>query len=319
MFDTDTFLTQLYVTVDDFCKDCCKQQSLHNLIPFGSRGPAPTLSPSETITLALFGQFARFTSERAFWRFAQSHLIHLFPTLPDRSQFNRLLRQYSLAIQSFALFLPRNGGCFDVPFECLDRVGVATRWCGRRGVGHLSHHTDVGKCSRLGFFHGVSLLTCVTPSGQITGIGMGPASAKDQPLAEVFFAARAATDHRLPGVGTPTGTNEYLVDKGFSGPKLHERWYADYGVRVRCPPRRGGWDGKPWSRSLYHLMAGARQIVETVHDKLLNAFRLGRERPQEWSGLWARVWAKAGLHNFCFRLNQLYGRPPLAFADLLEA
>jgi hypothetical protein len=36
-------------------------------------------------------------------------------------------------------------------------------------------------------------------------------------------------------------------------------------------------------------VAGIRQIVESVYDKLFNAFGLHRERPHELSGLRARL------------------------------
>ena len=45
-------------------------------------------------------------------------------------------------------------------------------------------------------------------------------------------------------------------------------------------------------------MAGIRQIVESVYDKLFNAFGLWRERLHELSGLRARLAARIALHNF---------------------
>ena len=62
----DTFLTVLYVMVDDLCKQ-------HSLSMPRHPGPAPKLGLSELLTLALFGQWARFPSEQAFYRFAQRH------------------------------------------------------------------------------------------------------------------------------------------------------------------------------------------------------------------------------------------------------
>ncbi len=61
-----------------------------------------------------------------------------------------------------------------------------------------------------------------------------------------------------------------------------------------------------------------RQIIETVNDKLLNTFRLARERPHDLTGFQARLAAKVALHNFCLWLNLHLGRAPLAFAELLE-
>lgn len=83
MIDVDTFLTTLYVTVDDFRHSCRPKNVTH------SPGPEASLSPSEVVTLALFAQWARFASERDFYRYAKTHLRGAFPTLPHRSQFNR--------------------------------------------------------------------------------------------------------------------------------------------------------------------------------------------------------------------------------------
>src|SRR5215471_10970862 len=83
MYDVDTFLTVLYVTVDDLIKN----QPAAAPRP----GPAAALCPSELITLALFSQWRQFASERAFYRYALRHLRSAFPTLPERSQFNRRL------------------------------------------------------------------------------------------------------------------------------------------------------------------------------------------------------------------------------------
>ena len=64
-------------------------------------------------------------------------------------------------------------------------------------------------------------------------------------------------------------------------------------------------------------MAGIRQIVETVYDKLFNTFGLYRVRPHELGGLRARLAERVALHNVCMWLNDKLGRPRLAFADLL--
>jgi hypothetical protein len=60
----------------------------------------------------------------------------------------------------------------------------------------LPGQADLGVSKRLGFFHGFGVLLAVHPEGVVTGFGFGPASAKDQRLAEVFLAARAQV--RIP-------------------------------------------------------------------------------------------------------------------------
>ncbi len=77
MLDVDTFLTTLYVMVDDFC---------HSRTPKRRPGPKSSLCASEVITLAIFARWSRFASERDFYRYAETILLDAFPTLPSRSQ-----------------------------------------------------------------------------------------------------------------------------------------------------------------------------------------------------------------------------------------
>jgi hypothetical protein len=65
-------------------------------------------------------------------------------------------------------------------------------------------------------------------------------------------------------------------------------------------------------------VAGARQIVETVYEKLAHTFHLDRERSHDLSGFQARLAAKLALHNFCIWLNAQLSRPQLAFTDLVD-
>jgi hypothetical protein len=97
MLDVDTFLTALYVIVDDSCQSRRPQQR--------RPGPEASLSAGEVIALSIFARWSRFASERDFYRYAKSHLRGAFPTLPDRSQFNRLVRFHAEAIEEIALHL----------------------------------------------------------------------------------------------------------------------------------------------------------------------------------------------------------------------
>jgi hypothetical protein len=158
-------------------------------------------------------------------------------------------------------------------------------------------------------------LLAVNPVGVITGFGFGPASTKDQPLAETFFALRRQPHPGLPSVGTPA-LGPYIVDKGFEGQANHAVWRQTYGAQVICPPKRNS--KAPWSKRLRRWVAGVRQMVETVYDKLHHTFRLDRERPHDLSGFRARLAAKMALHNFCIWVNIQLGRPRLAFTDLVH-
>lgn len=307
MYDVDTFLTILYVTADDFGKT--------QPLPPPRPGPAAALSPSEVITLALFSQWRQFESERAFYRYAWRHLRQAFPTLPARSQFNRLLRSHHDAILTFALALGAEVNLPSAGYEVLDSMGVPVRNVKRRGSGWLAGQAALGWCNRVGWFEGVKLLTVVSPSGVITGFGIGPGNCGDHRLAETLLAARWQPQPRLLCVGHSLD-DCYIADTGFAGRQVRFRWQSSYGAQVITQPDQR----RPhrWPKALRRWLAALRQIVETVHDRLLEGFRLEHERPHVLRGLQARLAAKVGLHNFCCWLNHLAGRGPLACADLLD-
>lgn len=305
MVEPHTFLTALYVMVDDFFKAKCTPE----------KGPNASLTRSEVVTLAVFGQWSRFGSERGFYRYAKHRLLAAFPTLPYRGQFNRLLRHHYEAIIAFFLHLVDVMQAQDCPYEALDSSGVPTRDSKRRGAGWLPGQANIGWSNRLGWYEGFHLLISVNPQGVITGFTFAPGSTKDQMLAEDFLAFRHRPHPRLQRLGMPA-QGEYVVDKGFEGKTHHQRWYLDYGARVACPPKRNS--KHPWPKELRRWLAGLRQIVETVFEKLHNTFRLGRERPHQLDGFQARLAAKVSLHNFCIWFNTRLGRPPLAVADLLD-
>jgi hypothetical protein len=267
------------------------------------------------VTLAMFGQWQRFGSERGFSRYAHRHLRAAFPQWPTREQFNRQMRQPHEALVAFFLHLVQFLAAQHCPDEALDSAGIPTRDAKRRGAGWLPGLADIGWSNRLGWDAGCYLLLAVNPVGVITGFGFGAGRTKDQPLADTFFALRRWPQPGLPSVGAPA-LGPYVVDKGFKGQANHAGWWQTYGAQVLCPPKRHS--KTPWPKSLRRWLAGIRQIVETVYEKLFHPWRLDRERPHELSGFRARLAAKIALHNFCIWLNEQLGRPRLAFTDLVD-
>lgn len=184
MVDPDTCVTARYVVaVDDYDK-------AHPVAGTPRAGPAPALSRSEVVTLAILAQWAAFPSERAFYRYAQAHLRPALPPLPRRSQYNRLLRRvhdWLVAVGQWLADQVVEAGC---AYEVLDGLGVATRSVHRQGTGWLYGEADVGRCSRLGWYHGLHLLTVVSPEGLVTGYGTAPAATAEQVVAETLLACR---------------------------------------------------------------------------------------------------------------------------------
>jgi hypothetical protein len=303
--DPDTFLTTLYVLVDE----CCTALPIER-----RRGRKSSLTRSEAVTLALFSQWGRFGSERDFYRYADQRLREAFPRLPHRTQVNRQIRRERDTIVAVGDAIADRLDARTVEYEVLDATAAPVRNAKRSGSGWLAGQAALGRSSRLGWYEGFAVLIAASPDGVITGHGFGPGNTKDQTLAETFFAARRVPQPALPSVGRPSG-EPYLADSGFIGAKRHTGWAQDYRARVICPPYRSA--AKNWPPALRRWLGGLRQIIETVNGKLVQHFRLDRDRPHTLDGFAARLAAKVALHNACCWLNRLRGRPTLAFADLL--
>jgi hypothetical protein len=160
MLDVETFLTALYVMVDDFCQSRLQEPN--------RPGPRASLCESEVITLAIFARWSRFVSERDFYRYASDQLREAFLTLPDRSQFNRLVRFYADAIERMALHLARMMEGSQPPassYQALEASAMPVRDAKRRGHGWLAGYSEIGWSNSLGWYEGFSLLTAVEPWG----------------------------------------------------------------------------------------------------------------------------------------------------------
>ena len=211
MVDVDTFLTTLYVMVDDFCHSR-PQKEQH-------RGPDASLSPSEVVTLAIFARWARFGSERDFYRYASARLSGAFPTLPDRSQFNRLVRHSLGLIERMALHLADVMKAQRCPYQALDSSAMPVRDAKRRGEGWLAGYADIGWSNSLGWYEGFRLLVAVDPTGVVTGFG--------------FCAASAADQQRWPRPSSPCGIDRTLGCRAWDQPSPRDPTWPTRASRAK--------------------------------------------------------------------------------------
>jgi hypothetical protein len=161
------------------------------------------------------------------------------------------------------------------------------------------------------------LLVAVTPQGAVTGDGLTQTTTSEQARADTCLAVRHAPQPLLPEGGA-SACHVYLADTGFEGAAWWHRWATCYGAQGSAPPKAKETRSRCGPLALRRAHAGRRQIIETGNDRLLTVFGLAHERPHTLAGLRARLAAKVALHPFCRWLTVQLGRPPLAFADLLD-
>jgi hypothetical protein len=196
MVDVDTFLTALYVMVDDFCHS--RPQKERGFADPMSRSTPAKWSPSPSspggAASAVSGTFT--ATQRAICRTLSPH-----PARPLAVQSVGALPSVRL-IEEVALHLATAMEVKNCLYQALDSSAIPVRDAKRRGEGWLAGFADIGWSNRLGWYEGFCLLVAVDPTGVITGLGFAPASTKDQPLAqplaETFFAARHQPNPRLP-------------------------------------------------------------------------------------------------------------------------
>jgi hypothetical protein len=338
--DMDTFLTTLYVLVDDWYKEQVGPEQRPKA------GAQVTMCDSEVLTVALAGQWrvgVPWQSERGVVRYMQAHGRGWFPTMLERSAFNQRVRNLcGLFIRLQQAVEGWLQSC-DQVYQVLDSVpliayslshAVRTRqhWLGESTLGHGGNHG--------GWFYGDHLLLSVQRNGAVSGWVVGAAHINDRWLVEAFLSARAGQAHLqgppthayptrcqqppLPvghvggwmGVGAWTA-QAYLADRGMNGKRWRAHWRQAYGALVVAIPPSNDPEHLGWSRPDKRWHAHHRQVVDTAFAFLDTVFNLEHLQAHSRWGQYTRIAAKTAAYNLGLFINRLLGRPLGALATLI--
>lgn len=336
--DLETFLTTLYVLVDDWYKSYIAPQKPRR------GGAVPEMSDSEVLTLAVAGQWrigVPWASERGLVRYINAHCRDMFPTMVQRSAFNERVRRlwgaFIVLQQVVAEQLSSpddvfvSGDCQPLPAFSLGQA--------QRERGHWLWESTLGHGGTAGgWYYGDKLLAIVSPSGAITGWITGSAHLNDRWLLEALLSARAGrpqlqgpapnthashaerpvppASHIGPfqAVGQPAHV-PYLLDKGFHGVLWQSHWHEHYQAETITAPIRSS--RHPWPADWERWLASQRQIVETVFAWLDSVFGLKTLNAHSRWGQYTRLAAKMAAYNIGLFINRLLGRPYGSLATLL--
>ncbi len=298
--DLDSFLTSLYVSVDDWW-----QASHHSSSSSTPRRPGrpALLADSEVLTLAILAQWPRFRSERDFWRFARTHLRCYFPRLCTQSQFNRRVRALEPEMRAlqraFAGEIAEPSAVYRVLDTTLVPAMVRVRAC-RKGL-FAGQATFGRSASKTEWVYGFKAALVVDPKGVVSAFFLAPAASDERPIGDALIASDRY--------------DAYLADKGFTGVEWERRWLESYGALVAATPKNN--DRRAWSKEARRWAASKRQIIEGVIGQLKDFFGLERHRAKTLGGLLARLAAKVAAYTCGQRINYSLGRPLRHMADLL--
>jgi hypothetical protein len=326
--DLETFLTTLYVMVDDLYQAHVQPQ-----LPT-SGGPPPQLADSEVLCLALASQWrggVPWQSERGCLRYLYKHGRALFPGLISQSAFNRRVRRLWGA---FLIIGAATANQLTGPeeYEILDGVPVPVAR-GARSF-HPGWLAEVARCGKGGndrYFYGVRLLLSVSAAGVVGDWLLAAGNVQERWLAELLLSTRAGCPQLLgpadPTTGEPQlqppeewlgprqscgkATGKPLVaDQGFAGAAWEQHWANTYGAAVVTKPRHATLEQERWFASI-------RQRVETVFAHLCGSFGLKYPGAHTKWGLITRVAAKLAAYNLGIWINRTLGRPDFSFATLI--
>jgi hypothetical protein len=336
--DLETFLTILYVFVDDWYKQ--------HVLPHKPRrgGPPPKMSDSEVLTVALAGQWRTgvpWRSERGLVRTIQAHWLPLFPTMLKRSAFNeRVRRLWGAFILLQQAVADRLTSPEDV-FECVDTLPVPafSTAQGQRDASHWLWESTVGVGgTHGGYYVGDQVLVAHNRNGAITGWLLGSAAIDDRWMLEGLLSARTGAPQligpephpatpRVQWIDPPIGhigpyqavgrwsARPILADKGFNGWRWCEHWQQMFATDVITAPPQSS--KHPWPKTLRRWLASHRQIAETVYSHLVIVFGIKQLGAHSRWGQYTRVAAKMAAFNIGMFINHWLGRPLLALPTLL--
>jgi hypothetical protein len=332
----DTFLTELYVFVDDWYKaEGAGLMKRH-------AGAAVQMSDSEVLTLAIAGQWrvgVPWQSERGMVRYFQAYGRQWFPTVLERSALNERIRLLWSALVRLQQVLSQQLESTQTLYECVDCVPLPACSLGQaeREAGHWLWWSSIGRGGNHGgWFFGEQVLVAVSQSNAVTGWLVGPASVDDRWMLQVFLSGRAGYPERCAPhprtqkgekpLSAPVGQilpllsvgqaryRPYLADGGFNGARWCRHW-QQYGAQVvTIPPKHAP---EAWSRTDQRWLRQHRQRIETALSQLGEVFGLFRLQAHSRWGQLTRLAAKFAAYNFGIWLNRRYDRPLVALATLL--
>jgi hypothetical protein len=300
MLDKATVLTTLFTIVDDTMKGSAMIQDT-----LKRPGPAPHLSDSEVITIALYQELIGEPREDHFFRLHQASLRPFFPGLNERSRYNRRKRdlwsvilavRVSLQIVLDAFQLEERAVIDSAPVPCVSY---------KRGKGSSDFvgTADSGVCSSKAMkYFGYKWHSVVSLSGLIMGFLLTPASRYDnQPVVELLdsFAHHL---QRLLGDGAynDAALQSYL--------QQHRSLQLLAPAKANQAPKRSPLAQKQLNR--------LRLICETVNAQLQEQLHLSKHYAKSTWGLMTRIAAKVTAHSVGMVVNSFLGRPALQLADL---
>lgn len=292
--DLDALIVTVFCLVDDALAAALAGRRLRQ------RGPHPTLSDSEVLTMEAVGEFLGLDQEKAIFSYFRRHYPHFFPALRSlhRTTFTRQAANlWQVKARLWQQFLRRLE--LDRELSLVDSFPVPVcRFARARRCRRLREFSAYGfdEMAKQTFL-GVRLHLRVCWPGLVTGFEVAPANVHE---------LRAAEDLLEGAKGCALG------DRNYWSPALMEQCRAA-GLRLMAPFRKASRERQPWPRRLVNT----RRRIETVIGQLVGRFHARQVWARDPWHFFSRLLRKVLGHTLFVGLCQRYELLPLRMAELL--
>jgi len=278
---TDAKLTQIFCSVDDFCKDFLPSWEKSMLLNGKKRIRKSKLSLSEVITIQVLFHVSGYRTFKKFYLdYVSKFLVKDFPNLVS---YNRMVELKSSSFMPMAMYLKTQslGDCTGISF--IDSTPL--RVCDNRRIHQhksLKNIAQRGQCS-LGWFYGIKLHIVTNDCGEIIDFMLTPANVDDRkPLKMEGFIKK------LYG--------KLFGDKGYLSKELFQDLFSN-GIHLVTKLKRN------MKTNLLTPMQDAfllrkRAIIETIFDQLKNIFQVEHSRNRSEVNYFNNIFSALIAYNF---------------------
>jgi hypothetical protein len=290
--DLSTFIVSVFCLIDDRLKDLGRLRA---------RGPAPTLSDSEVLTIEVVGEFLGLDEDTQLFAYFRRHYAHFFPDLRQvhRTTFARqaanLWKAKELLWQELLAETPHDptfalADSFPLPACSFARAYRCSRFKGEAAFGKdtLLRQT----------FYGFRVHVRVCWPGVITRISVAPANVHELSVVPDLV-------ERTWGV--------VVADRNYWSPPVREQ-LSRRGVELLAPYRTKKRDPRP-ERSTF--LSRLRYRIDTVFSQLTERYSVKRVWARDLWHLASRLLRKVLSHTVAFLFNHRMGNQPLQLSKLL--
>lgn len=289
------YIVNVFVMADDFCKIYFPARKLR------SRGPLPKLADSEVITMELVGEYLGLGTDEGIHHYFCRHWHHLFPNLPDRSNFARQCANVWDVKQSFFEYL---SGFQDHYLQILDSMPIEVcKFVRAKTSQQFKDSAAYGKWFGQTFF-GYRLHLKITDIGIIRQFILAPANEHDIRYVEPLIAQDRG--------------GWVLADKGYRSKPLQQKLWQQRKMYFHTSVRRIDKKTSPLPKQTIRTLTGKRRLIETVAGQLEQRFGIKTTFARDLWHLMNRIIRKILSHTISVLLNIKMNIEPLRLRLLVN-